>query len=123
MTSAMTSVIADFWCRSGSSHEPDVGVVVEMGEVTLANLAGQVRDIDGQERLQRLLDPLPVDTTWHNRLPGWMKEQAFAAKNGKRDGRDQRIAELEKEIERRDQVIGEYTIANRISKKLSDASR
>lgn len=50
-------------------------------------------------------------------------EQALASKHGKRDGRDQRIAELEKEIERRDQVIGEYTIANRILKKLSDASR
>lgn len=50
-------------------------------------------------------------------------EQALAGKNGKRDGRDQRIAELEQEIERRDQVIGEYTIANRILKKVSDASR
>lgn len=50
-------------------------------------------------------------------------EAALSAKNGKADGRDQRIKELEKEVERRDQVIGEYTIANRILKKLSDASR
>lgn len=50
-------------------------------------------------------------------------EAALAAKNGKSDGRDRRIAELEKEVERRDQVIGEYTIANRILKKVSDASR
>ena len=52
-------------------------------------------------------------------------EQALASKtkSGKTDGQARRIAELEKEIERRDQVIGEYTIANRILKKLSDASR
>lgn len=49
-------------------------------------------------------------------------EQALAVKGGKSDSRDQRIAELQREIERRDQVIGEYTIANRILKKLSDAS-
>ena len=50
-------------------------------------------------------------------------EAALSAKNGKADGQARRIAELEKEIERRDQVIGEYTIANRILKKVSDASR
>jgi transposase-like protein len=50
-------------------------------------------------------------------------EQALTAKAGKSDPRDKRIAELEREVERRDQVIGEYTIANRILKKLSDASR
>jgi transposase-like protein len=33
-----------------------------------------------------------------------------------------RIAELEAQIEKRDQVIGEYTIANRILKKLSGQS-
>lgn len=38
------------------------------------------------------------------------------------DPRDRRIAELEREIEKRDQVIGEYTVANRILKKLSDRS-
>ena len=42
-------------------------------------------------------------------------------KNG--DGPQRRIAELEKEIEGRDQVIGELTIANRILKKLSGESR
>ena len=52
-------------------------------------------------------------------------ESALASKtkHGKSDPRDRRIAELEREVERRDQVIGEYTIANRILKKLSDASR
>lgn len=50
-------------------------------------------------------------------------EAALNSKSGKSDPRDRRIAELEKEVERRDQVIGEYTIANRILKKLSDASR
>jgi hypothetical protein len=33
-----------------------------------------------------------------------------------------RIAELEAQIEKRDQVIGEFTIANRILKKLSGQS-
>ena len=35
---------------------------------------------------------------------------------------EQPIAELEAQIEKRDQVIGEYTIANRILKKLSGQS-
>lgn len=38
------------------------------------------------------------------------------------DSRDRQIAELERQIEKRDQVIGEYTIANRILKKLSGQS-
>lgn len=38
-------------------------------------------------------------------------------------GQQRRIAELEKEIESREQVIGELTIANRILKKLSGESR
>ena len=42
-------------------------------------------------------------------------------KNG--SGSQRRIAELEKDIESRDQVIGELTIANRILKKLSGESR
>lgn len=42
-------------------------------------------------------------------------------KNG--SGQQRRIAELEKEIEGRDQVIGELTIANRVLKKLSGESR
>lgn len=45
-----------------------------------------------------------------------------ALTDGKPDPRDQKIAQLEREISDRDQVIGEYTIANRILKKLSDAS-
>ena len=49
-------------------------------------------------------------------------EAALSSKQGKGDGQARRIAELEKEVERRDQVIGEYTIANRILKKASDAS-
>ena len=42
-------------------------------------------------------------------------------KNG--NGQQHRIAELEKEIEGHDQVIGELTIANRILKKLSGECR
>lgn len=51
-------------------------------------------------------------------------EAALAQGSGKRgaDLRDRRIAELEHQIEKRDQVIGEYTIANRILKKLSGQS-
>jgi transposase-like protein len=51
-------------------------------------------------------------------------EAALSNGNGKKgaDPRDRRIAELEQQIEKRDQVIGEYTIANRILKKLSGQS-
>jgi transposase-like protein len=51
-------------------------------------------------------------------------EAALANGSGKKgaDQRDRRIAELEQQIEKRDQVIGEYTIANRILKKLSGQS-
>ena len=51
-------------------------------------------------------------------------EAALAGGHGKQgaDSRDRRIAELEAQIEKRDQVIGEYTIANRILKKLSGQS-
>ena len=49
---------------------------------------------------------------------------ALASGHGKKgaDLRHRRIAELEAQIEKRDQVIGEYTIANRILKKLSGQS-
>jgi transposase len=36
--------------------------------------------------------------------------------------RDRQIAEFERQIEKRDQVIGELTVANRILKKLSGQS-
>jgi hypothetical protein len=49
-------------------------------------------------------------------------EGALANGNGKADARDRRIAELEHQIEKRDRVIGEYTIANRSLKKLSGQS-
>lgn len=51
-------------------------------------------------------------------------EAGLSNGSGKRgaDPRDRRIAELEQQIEKRDQVIGEYTIANRILKKLSGQS-
>ena len=51
-------------------------------------------------------------------------EAALAGNGGKSHGDpgNRRIAELEREIAERDQVIGEYTIANRILKKLSDKS-
>ena len=50
-------------------------------------------------------------------------EAALAAGNGRgADPRDRQIGELEKQIEKRDQVIGELTIANRFLKKLSGES-
>lgn len=51
-------------------------------------------------------------------------EAALASGSGRKgaDPCDQRITELEAQIEKRDQVIGEYTIANRILKKLSGQS-
>lgn len=51
--------------------------------------------------------------------------EAALANGGGKQGTDplrRRIAELEHQIEKRDQVIGEYTIANRILKKLSGQS-
>ena len=48
-------------------------------------------------------------------------EMALAGKADKKAGAVQRrIAELEKEVSKRDQVIGELTIANRILKKVED---
>ena len=51
-------------------------------------------------------------------------EAALANGGGKKssDPLHRRITELEQQIEKRDQVIGEYTIANRILKKLSGQS-
>lgn len=40
--------------------------------------------------------------------------------DGRRDPAEARVKELEKQLEQRDQVIGELTIANRILKKISD---
>jgi transposase len=45
----------------------------------------------------------------------------FGAKT-KNDGNDRRLKELERRLEKRDQVIGELTVANRILKKLSAES-
>ena len=47
-------------------------------------------------------------------------EAALANGKGGTDSRDREIRELKKEVECRDQVIGELTIANRILKKTAD---
>jgi transposase len=47
-------------------------------------------------------------------------EAALADGKGGADPRDREIRELKKEVENRDQVIGELTIANRILKKTSE---
>ena len=49
-------------------------------------------------------------------------EAALANGKGGADPRDREIRELRKEVEGRDQVIGELTIANRILKKTADGS-
>ncbi len=49
-------------------------------------------------------------------------ETALANGKGQADPRDREIRELKKEVEGRDQVIGELTIANRILKKTADSS-
>jgi transposase-like protein len=45
---------------------------------------------------------------------------ALANGRGKVDGRSQQIEHLQKDVARRDRVIGELTIANRVLKKTSD---
>lgn len=47
-------------------------------------------------------------------------EAALASGTKGQDGQSRRVAELERQIEKRDQVIGELTIANRILKKVQD---
>ena len=47
-------------------------------------------------------------------------EAALAAGKGGADPRDRQVEELKREVSRRDQVIGELTIANRLLKKSSD---
>ena len=49
-------------------------------------------------------------------------EAALANGQGGADPRDREIRELKKEVEGRDQVIGELTIANRILKKTAQGS-
>ena len=48
-------------------------------------------------------------------------EAALAGTKGGVDSRGRQIEELKREVSRRDQVIGELTIANRILKKTADA--
>jgi transposase-like protein len=50
-------------------------------------------------------------------------EVALANGRGGADARDREIRELRSQLEERDQVIGELTVANRILKKLSGESR
>jgi transposase-like protein len=49
-------------------------------------------------------------------------EAALGSGKGKADVRDRQISELREQLEQRDQVIGELTIANRILKKISGQS-
>lgn len=50
------------------------------------------------------------------------KSALAAGQRGKADPRDQQIEKLEKDLAKRDQVIGELTIANRIFKKVTEGS-
>ena len=45
---------------------------------------------------------------------------ALGSSKGQHDPRDRQIQDLQKELARRDQVIGELTIANRVLKKTAD---
>ena len=49
-------------------------------------------------------------------------KSGIASGSGKADSRDRKIEKLAKDLEQRDQVIGELTIANRVFKKLSGES-
>lgn len=49
-------------------------------------------------------------------------EAALANGKGKADSRDRQLAELKKQLDDRDKVIGELTIANRLLKKTADGS-
>ena len=49
-------------------------------------------------------------------------EAALANGKSKADPRERRIAELKKQLDERDKVIGELTIANRVLKKISGES-
>ena len=49
-------------------------------------------------------------------------QAALAKGKGKADGRDAELRQLKRQLEERDQVIGELTVANRILKKLSGQS-
>lgn len=50
-------------------------------------------------------------------------EAALGKGGGKSDDRDRELADLRAQLEQRDQVIGELTIANRILKKVTGNSR
>ena len=102
---------------------------------------GRPRKLSSTERREAVLSLLRQEEPTHvlarrvgvseHTLRRWQDEflaggEAALADNGGKssgDPRDRRIAELQRQVEERDQVIGEYTIANRILKKLSDASR
>ena len=47
-------------------------------------------------------------------------EAALASGKGQHNPRDRQVAELQKQLNERDQVIGELTIANRVLKKTAD---
>jgi transposase-like protein len=49
-------------------------------------------------------------------------EAALSKGRGKSDGQDAEVRRLKQQLEERDQVIGELTVANRILKKLSGQS-
>ena len=49
-------------------------------------------------------------------------EAALASRKSAGEPKARQIAELEKQIAKRDQVIGELTIANRVLKKYADTS-
>jgi len=55
-------------------------------------------------------------------LAGGKSALADGRRGKQADPRDQQIQQLEKDLAKRDQVIGELTIANRIFKKVTEGS-
>ena len=67
-----------------------------------------------------------AEATLYRRRDDFLAAGEAAMAGSTRNGtsaHDRQIAELERQIESRDQVIGELTIANRVLKKLSARSR
>ena len=100
--------------RMGRQSEMDVGQRVELVLMMLRK----------EEPIATLARRYNVsETTLHRWREEFLAggEAALADRRSRRaDGQAAEIARLKKELARRDQVIGEYTIANRILKKRAD---
>jgi len=109
----------------------------KVGEIKGAETMGKKSDMDARQRRDIVLmmlrreEPIATlarrygvsETTLHRWREDFLVcgQAALAYGRGKRaNGEAARIQELERQLARRDQVIGELTIANRILKKRAD---